>query len=113
MNQALRRLGTRRLELVQRAAIERQQLREHTQGIQATLGSLAEGFSPARWLGASPLLLAGGVVLTLVLGRSRVLRTLGTGVAVVGLLRRYRNVLQLIGQLVSQPAGNQAVRRSR
>lgn len=106
-------LAARRLELVQRAASERQQLREHTRVIQATIGGLAEGFSPARWLGASPLLIAGSVVLTLVLGRGRVLRTLGTGAAVIGLLRRYRSTFQLIGELVRQLAEDQAVRRSR
>lgn len=106
-------LAARRLELVRRAASERQQLRERTRAIQATMGGLAEGLSPARWLGASPLLIAGSVVLTLVLGRGRVLRTLGTGVAVLGLLRRYRNTFQLLGEFVSQLAEDQSVRRSR
>ena len=77
---------------------------DHVQGIQGTLGGLAGGFSLTRWLGASPLLLAGGAILTLVLGRGRVLRTLGTGAAMLGLLRRYRKTFQFVGQVVSELA---------
>jgi hypothetical protein len=110
---ASERLSDRRLELLQRVASQRQDLRDHARGIQAALGSLAGGLSPARWLGASPLVLAAGAILTLVLGRGRVLRTLGTGAAMLGLLRRYRSAFQLAGQVVSELAGSQSVRRSR
>lgn len=113
MSQASQTLGARRLELVQRVAMQRRDLRDHVQGIQGTVGTLTQGFSLTRWLGASPMLLAGGAILTLVLGRGRVLRTLGTGAAMLGILRRYRNTFQLLGHVVSDLADNQSVRRSR
>jgi len=113
MSQASQTLGGRRLELVRCVALQRQDLRDHVQGIQGTLGDLAGGFLLYRWLGASPLLLATGAILTLVLGRGRVLRTLGTGAAMLGLLRRYRNTFQFAEQVVSELAGSQSVRRSR
>lgn len=113
MSKSLQTLGERRLELLQRAALQRQELRDHAGRIQSTISSVANGLSPARWLGASPLLLAGGVATVLVLGRGRVLRTLGTGVAMVGLLRRYRSTFQIIGEFASNLLHDQSVRRSR
>jgi hypothetical protein len=115
VSQASQRLRARRLELVQRIAIQRQDLQDQARGIRGTLRNLAAGLSPARWLGASPspLLLAAGAVVTLVVGRGWMLRTLGAGMAVVGLLQRYRNSLRVVGQLASQVADDQSVRRSR
>jgi hypothetical protein len=115
MSQAAQNLRARRLELVRRAALQRQDLRAQVGGIRATLGNLAGGLSPARWLRASPsqMLLAAGAVVTIVVGRGWMLRTLGAGMAMVGLLQRYRSTFQVVGQLVGQLADDQAVRRSR
>jgi len=115
MSRAAQNLQARRLELVRRVALQRQDLRDQAGGIRATLGNLAGGLSPARWLTASPsvLLLAAGAVVTLVVGRGWMLRTLGAGMAMVGLLQRYRNTFQVVGRLVRQLADDQAVRRSR
>ncbi|MDP2325495.1 MAG: hypothetical protein Q8N51_15915 [Gammaproteobacteria bacterium] len=113
MSRAARTLRARRLELIRRVDLERQDFRDRIQGIQGTVGSLAQGFSLTRWLGASPLLLASGAILTLVLGRGRVLRTFGAGVAMLGILRRYRNTFQLLGHVVSELRDSQSVRRSR
>jgi len=106
-------LEERRLELLRRVALQRQELRDQAGGIQSTISGVAGGLSPARWLGASPLLLAGGVAVVLVLGRGRVLRTLGTGVAMLGLLRRYGSTFRLVGEFVSSLLQDQSVRRSR
>jgi hypothetical protein len=115
MSQATQNLRARRLELVRRVALQRQDLRNQVGGIRATLGNLADGLSPARWLRASPsqMLLAAGAVVTLVVSRGWMLRTLGAGVAMVGILQRYRNTFQAVGQMVRQLGDDQAVRRSR
>lgn len=113
MSQASHSLKTRRLELCQRIDIERQDLRSHVQGIQGAIGSLVDGLSPARWLGTLPPLLVGGVVLTLVVGRRRMLQMLGAGMTIVELLRRYRKTSRVIGDLANPLTQRQAVRRSR
>lgn len=115
MSQATQQLRARRLELVRHAALQRQDLQAQASGILASFGNLAGGLSPARWLKASPsaLLLAAGTVVTLVVGRGWMLRTLGAGIAMAGLLQRYRNTFQVVGRLVGQLADDQAVRRSR
>jgi hypothetical protein len=75
--------------------------------------NLAGGLLATRWLSAPPLLLAGGAVLTMLLGRGRALRMLGAGAAMVGLLQRYRSAFVHVGRLLSPAADNQPVSRSR
>lgn len=113
MSQASQSLRARREELVGRVAAERQDLHNQLLGLRAMFGNLAGGLLAARWLNAPPLLLAGGAVLTMILGRGRVLRLLGAGAAVVGLLQRYRSVVGYVGRLLSPARDSQAVRRSR
>ena len=113
MSRSSQSLRARRLELVGRIAAERQDLQDQLDGIKAMFSNLAGGILAARWLKAPPLLLAGGAVLTMLLGRGRVLRILGARAAMVGLLQRYRSIFGTVGRLLGPSADNQPVSRSR
>jgi len=113
VSRAAQSLRARRQELIGRVAAEREDLHIQFRSLQAMFSNLAGGLSAARWLNASPLLLAGGAVLALIAGRGRMLRIFGAGAAMVGLLQRYRSIFRTVGRLLGPATDSQSVRRSR
>lgn len=113
MSSAGRILAGRRNDLRRRIAQQRQGLRAELGQLESAVGSIGRGFAWTRWLRAPPVLLGGGLILTLVLGRGRMLRTVGTGLAMLTLVGRVRNVVQLAARVIAQMAEGQSVRRSR
>lgn len=72
----------RQAELRQRCVLEREQAAEAGESIAAGLARLDRGIAVvARW-GSNPVVIAAGVGLLVLLGRSRSLRWFGTGLGV-------------------------------
>ncbi len=97
MSQESDRLRFRREILLQRGELQRLALQDRLQQIEGTLDGVDRGLSLLRRVATPRVLLAGGVVATLLLGRSRTQRALFGGLALVGQLALSRLDL---GQLV-------------
>ena len=93
--------------------MERQELRQHMTHIDAAADGVDRGQARVRRI-ATPVLVGGGVLAGLVLGRSGTRRILAGGLGLLGLFSRFGAPVRLITQLLRGPATrSQAVRRSR
>lgn len=97
MSQESDRLRFRREILLQRGELQRLALQDRLQQIEGTLDGVDRGLNLVRRVATPPVLLAGGVVAMLLLGRSRTQRALVGGLVLVGQLALSRLGL---GQLV-------------
>jgi hypothetical protein len=113
MSQGDDRLRFRRQTLLRRSELERQQLRQHMTHIEAAVDSVDRGLAKVRSI-ATPVLVGGGVLAALVLGRSGTRRIMAGGLGLLGLFSRFGSPVRLIAQLLrGQAPRRQAVRRSR
>ncbi len=91
MSQDSARLRARREALLRRSERQRLDWDEHLQQIEATLQRVDRGLSLVRRVATPPVLLAGSLLATLLLGRRRSQRALVAGLGLVAqLVRRSR-----------------------
>lgn len=109
MREAVARLEARRERLLRQAEQQRRELGGHLDLISGTLGRADRAFGSVRRIAKAPVLIAGGIAVTLLLGRGRARRVLATGLTVLGVVLRARSVAQILAGL----AASQVVSRSR
>jgi YqjK-like protein len=109
MSGAVERLRARRELLLRQAAQQRQELRAQLEQIGGAVDRADRGIALVRRVATPPVLVAGGVAMTFLLGRGGARKALAAGLAGLGLFLRVRSV----GQLLAAFSGNQAVSRSR
>ena len=91
MSRKTRQLELRRAALRRRSAIERSAWQTHLQEIEGVFAGVDRGLSLLRRAATPPVLLAGGLLATLLLGRRRSGKLLLTGLALAAqLVRRSR-----------------------
>ncbi len=89
-------------------------MRDHLKPIETAIDGVDRGLSLVRRVATRPVLLAGGVLATLLLGRGQTKRALAAGVALLGVFLRVRSTGQMLAKLVDgQSSPSQPVRRSR
>lgn len=89
-------------------------MRDHLKHIEAAVDGVDRGLRLVRRVATRPVMLAGGVLATLLLVRGRTKRALAAGVALLGVFLRVRSTGQMLAKLAQgQPSPTQAVRRSR
>jgi len=103
------RLQSRRESLLRQAEQQRREMGGHLDLLSGTLGRADRAFGSVRRVAKPPVLIAGGIALTLLLGRGRSRRVLATGLTVLGVILKARSV----GQILAGLAGSQVVSRSR
>lgn len=114
MSRAADDLRLRREALLQRIESERAEFRGHLTQIETAISGVDRGLGLVRRLATRPVLLTGGIVATLLLGRGGVGRALASGMALLGFVLRVRSIAQTFTattQERSSPA--YPVRRSR
>lgn len=84
MSHGSNRLRLRREALLRRGDLQRQDLRAHVQHIEGALDGVDRGLSLVRRVATPPVLLAGGVLSALLLGRRRTWQVLAGGLALFG-----------------------------
>ena len=90
MTGKMRSLAERRESLLRMAATQRDDMAFMLGNVDSALGRVDDGLAVAgRWLNR-PLMIGIALSLVLVLGRRRSLRTLGTGLGLLGTLLRAR-----------------------
>jgi hypothetical protein len=91
MSRKTRQLELRRAALRRRSAIERSAWQAHLEKIEGVFAGVDRGLSVLRRAATPPVLLAGGLLATLLLGRRRSGKLLLTGLALAAqLVRRSR-----------------------
>lgn len=89
-------------------------MRDHLKPIETAIDGVDRGLSLVRRVATRPVLLAGGVIATLLLGRGRTKRAIAAGVALLGVFLRVRSTGQMLAKLADgQSSPGQPVRRSR
>lgn len=109
MSEGIGRLRTRREGLLRQVEVQRRELGGHMDLIGGTLGRADRVLDSVRRVARPPVLIAGGIAVTLLLGRGRARRALATGLTVLGVVLKARSV----GQILAGLAASQVVSRSR
>lgn len=92
---ALRR---RHDELVIRSSVQRLKLKSHVQQIEQQLAPVDRGLGLMQQVATPAVVLGAAVSLTLMLGRRRMRRLLGSSLAVAGIALRWRSAARLLGR---------------
>jgi hypothetical protein len=88
-------LARREAALRLRCAVQRSEMARQVGGIEARLQSVDRVAMTARRLLLRPTVIAGGVVLLILLGRTRTFRVLGRGLVLLSAARRLVHVMRL------------------
>ncbi|MEZ5564846.1 MAG: hypothetical protein R3F24_04715 [Gammaproteobacteria bacterium] len=110
MNQSREVLRRRREHLVARSSAQRRNILMHAQQIEQQFAPIDRGFARIRQVVTPGRLLGTAITLTLILGRGRMRGLLVSGLAVAGVVRRWRSSTRLVASLL---VPDQDVSRSR
>lgn len=119
MSRRADRLRFRRETLLMRGELQREGLRAHRRQLEGALDGVDRGIGLLRRVATPPVLLAVGVMATLLLGRGQLRRSLAGGLTLLGLVLRIRSTGRTLTQLageqsgVREPTDAQLVSRSR
>ena len=88
MRRSVRELAARQAALRRRAVAEREAAAQEAQSIVISLAKVDRALRTIRRLAANPLLIAAGIALIVVFGRSRALRVAGAGIGLASTVLR-------------------------
>ena len=88
MSRKAHELAARQTELRRRCAVERDAAAREAQNIAAGLARIDHVLSAAGRWASNPLIIAAGIGIAVLLGRSRALRTLGAGLGLLSTAAR-------------------------